>query len=102
MFVRTLTGKQRDEFEATIEARKSGGKINIRGLKVLLVVMCVCDADGKLLFGLADAEELNKKSAKAIDRLFDAATALNKLTDEAVDELAGNSSSEPSGDSGSN
>jgi len=101
VYVRTLTGEERDRFENLCATRRSGERLDIRGLKAELVVRCACDADGTPLFNAADARTLNRKAAKPIDRLFKAAQQLNGLTDEDVEELRGNSGGGLSGDSGS-
>lgn len=58
-----------------------------RDLRVRLLAHCLCDANGQLLFDDEEGLEiLREKSAAVIERLFDAAMRLNKLTDEAVKE----------------
>lgn len=94
--VRTLTGKERDEFEQTVQnSQKGPNKFDIRGVKVKLLILTVCDEHGTPLFkdspGQDDMTALNEKSSRVIDRLFQVAQRVNGLTAEAVDELLGNS-----------
>jgi len=99
--LRTLTGAQRDAFEASIEKARKGGAIDIRGLKARLVALCLVGADGAALFSETDLEKLNGKSARALDRLFGVAQELNGLGNQAVDELLGESDGGPNAVSGS-
>ena len=51
---------------------------------------CACDADGKPLFKRGDVAALNAKASRPLNRIFIAAQQLNGLTDEDVDDIAGN------------
>jgi len=101
VFVRTLTGTERDVFEESVNRKRKGEHVDIRGLKVSLLIKVLCDSNGVLLFTPADAPALNKKSAAVLDRLFQAAQRVNGMSKENVEELAGNSESAPSDSSGS-
>lgn len=100
VYVHTLKGSERDEFENRVVQARKKGKLDVRGVKAHLVIVCTRDENGKPIFGLNDIGVLNEKSGKAIDRIFTAAQKLSGLTDEEVEELTGNSESVPSGDSG--
>lgn len=101
VYVRTLPGAERDEFDQAIyDARGKGDAVDVRGVKVRLLVAALCDADGLPVFGPEDAEALNAKSSRVLDRLFDVAQTLNGLTADDVEELAKNSESDQSGASG--
>jgi len=89
--VRTMTGSERDVFEDSISQATNNGRVDLRGLKVKLVALTVLDDNGDRLFDDADLPALNKKSASAIDRIFQVAQRLNGLTDKDAKELAGNS-----------
>ncbi len=92
VYVKTMSGEERDRFEDEVIKRrdeKSGLPSSIVGLKVLIVSLTACDAEGKRLFaGDGDEKKLAEKSAAAIDRLWAKAQELSHLTDEAVEELA--------------
>jgi len=100
--VRTLTGAQRDAFEAEI-VTTNGRKVerNTYNIRAKLVAAAVGGEDGKLLFSRADVEALGAKSAAALDRVFDAASRLSGISDEDVQELAENLDGTPAGDSAS-
>lgn len=84
----TLTGTERDQFEvATFEDRKAGSPSNVRAR---LAVLSVRDEAGNRIFGDEDALDLGKKSAAALDRIFDVATRLNRLQDKDVKALEKN------------
>ena len=100
--VRTLTGNERDDFENAVQtASKNKGGIDLRGLKIKLVLLTLCDEDGELLFDATDALVLNSKSSKVIDRIFQISQRLNGLTAEDTEEMLGNSDGAQSADSGS-
>jgi len=89
--LRTLSGKERDEFEARIsKASKDGASIDIRGLKALLLSLTLIDAAGELLFDSAEADQLNTKSSKPLNQLFEVAQRMNGIGQDAVDELVKN------------
>ena len=100
--VRTLTGSERDDFENAVQsAGKTKGGMDLRGLKIKLVLLTLCDEDGELLFDATDALVLNSKSSKVIDRIFQVAQKLNGLTAEDAEEMLGNSDGAQSAASGS-
>ena len=91
LYVRSLTGAERDAFEATWFAGEGRGRtVNMANLRARLVVLCAVDEDGIRLFADDDAEALGAKSAQALDRLFDAAQKLNGFSEADVEELAKN------------
>jgi len=102
LHVRTLTGTERDDLENAVQsASKTQGGMDLRGRKIKLVLLTLCDDDGELLFDAADALVLNRKSSKAIDRIFQVSQRLNGLTAEDAEELLGNSGGGQSVGSGS-
>lgn len=87
VIVRTLTGIERDSFEAEVvevTQAKFGAKRNIRAR---LVARCCVDNEGNRLFQDEDIPLLGKKSNAALDRVFDVATRLNAITKSDVEEL---------------
>lgn len=86
--VRTLTAHERDLWET----RNSGktdepGSMNIRAS---LVALCCVDEDGKQMFGIVEIPMLGKKSAKALDRVFDVCCELNRIGAAALEEAKKN------------
>lgn len=89
--VTTLTGTERDAFEASlIDQKRSGNTVNTKNIRAKLVSMVCVDDGGDRLFTPADIEILGSKSASALDRIFTVAQRLSKLTEADMDELKGN------------
>ena len=99
--VRTLTGRERDEFEAGILSGPTGERIVVHdNLRARLVSLTVVDEKGKRVFTTKDMEPLGLKSAAALDRIFSVSMRLNGLSDVDVEELVGKSA-DPHGDGSS-
>ena len=96
VFVRTMTGAERDAFEQSIV--EDSGR-NLANLRARLAVLTVVDADGARLFADSDAMVLGGKSAAALSRVFNVAQRLNALTNSDVEELGKNSAAGQSADS---
>lgn len=102
--VKTLTGSERDQFEADSVKVSTGRKGQTQqtvsaNIRARLVAMCAVDEQGQLLFDRADVMKLGQKSAAALERVFDACARLNGMSDEDVAELEGNSESGQNGGS---
>lgn len=92
--VKTLTGSERDQYEAeSVKTNKGRREVNMSNMRARLIAMCAVDDQGQLLFTRADVMKLGQKSAAALERVFEAAAKLNGMTDEDMEELAGNSES---------
>jgi hypothetical protein len=87
--VKTLTGAEKDGWESS--RQNKDGSFNLNNVRASLVAVATCDADGNKLFTLQDVVDLGNKSARALDRVFQAAKKLNGVTDEDLDELEGES-----------
>lgn len=89
--VRGLTGAERDRFEQSIvEQRGKATRMNLRNIRAKLVALTVVDEQGNRVFSDEDAEALGRKSASALNRVFEVAQRLSGLRQEDVEELAGN------------
>jgi hypothetical protein len=99
VWVGTMTGRERDAFEADFSLRDDPAQR--RDFRARLLVHCLVDNEGERLFSPADVEALTAKSAAALTRVFDVATRLNRLTEKDVAELEGNFESGQADDSGS-
>lgn len=91
VWVRTLTGEERDRWE-TMAFVSEDGKVraNEDNIRARLVALTACDETGDLLFSVGDIEALGRKSATAINRLFDAASRVNAVSAADMEELTGN------------
>jgi hypothetical protein len=81
VFVRTMTGADRDAFEASLIG-KEGRMENVRAR---LVSLTLCTETGDRLFDDAEVAALGKKSARALDRVFSVAQRLNGIGTEQVE-----------------
>lgn len=86
--IRMLTGTERDAFEASVtQQRGKSVQANLTNLRARLVSLCLIDATGRRMFNREDIPALGRKSAAALDRVFDACRRLNRIGDEDVEEL---------------
>jgi len=100
VLIRALTGAERDAYEASMHQQRGKEMIrNLANVRAKLVAKCAIDEDGNRLFTDQDANALGRKSAAALDRVFEACAELSRLTDEDIDELGKASGSDPSEDS---
>lgn len=89
--VRGLTGAERDAFEASIiDQRGKKSRVILRNIRAKLVVLSVVDGENESLFNEGDVKALGSKSASALQRVFNVAQRLSGISDEDVEELAGN------------
>jgi len=93
LYIATLTGADRDSYEASIIERDAHGNVkqNFTNMRAKLVARCAVDEKGKRIFKDADIVELGFKSAAALDRCFGVASRLNAVSDEDMEGLAKNS-----------
>ena len=100
VYVRSLTGAERDRFESSmIKQRGKNQQMNLDNIRAKLAVLTVCDEEGKRIFSSADIDELSKKSAAALDRIFAVARRLSGLGEDDVKELAEGLKDDPFADS---
>lgn len=99
VLISMMTGAQRDAWEQSLV---SGGKADVSNVRAKLVAACAVTEDGKPLFRPEDVYALGLKSAIALERCAKVAQRLNGLTEEALQDARGNSSSAQSDGSTSN
>jgi len=81
VFVRMMTGDQRDVFE---KKQTDHPGVDVRSR---LFVMTVSDESGHLLYTEDDMPAIKGKAGAAIDRVFAAAAKHNRITPEDIAEL---------------
>lgn len=109
VYVRQMTGRERDNFEQSLIKEKKDAKGNVvsydRALgdfRAKLAVVTVCDEEGKALFLSDDYSLLSQNmSAKRLELIVNAAQKLNAITEEDKEALVKNSSAEPEDNSNS-
>lgn len=80
VYISTMSGTARDEFETGILANAKDGKVG--NARARLAAATITDESGNLLFNANDIEALGLKSQLALDRVVSEAQKLNKLTNE--------------------
>ncbi len=99
-YIRTLTAKERDAYDASID---DGVRRNVDNISARLVCLCLCDEAGKLLF--PDAKEgaaaIGKWPTSIVEPLYHECRKLNRMGKDAVEEAAKNFSPTPDDSSSS-
>ena len=93
VLVRTMSGTDRDAFEASMITLSPDGtrKPNMTHMRAKLVALTVVDDAANRLFDASDVDRLALKSASALERVFEAAQRINGLGVDAQDDIAKNS-----------
>ena len=89
VYVKGMTGAERDDFETSIiQQRGKNHRVNMTNIRAKLVSKTTCDEKGAALFTGTDIKALGKKSALALQRVFDVAQRLSGITSDDIDELS--------------
>lgn len=102
VYVKGMTGAERDAFEKSIlvEKRSKKGKVtretDTANMRAKLVAATMVGDSGLPLFSPYDVEELGKKSGAALQRVFEVACKLSGMTEKEIDELGEDSAQTPS------
>ncbi len=104
VFVRQMTGRERDRFERSMlkPVKDRQGNImkyaqNIDDFRAKLVVNVICDEAGNNLLDPGDFEALSKNmSAAKLEKLVDVAQKLNKISEADKEALTKNSEGDQS------
>lgn len=104
VLVRGLTGSERDRFDQSlikdVKGKKNQKTITLQDARARLVAYSVIDDQGKRLFNDADILELTRKSAAALDRVYEVAARLSGISDEDIEEITENLGGDPNDASG--
>ena len=88
VYISTMTGTARDEFETGILSNAKGGKVG--NARARLAAATITDEAGNLLFTADDIDALGLKSQLALDRVVSESQKLNKLTNADLEEAEKN------------
>jgi hypothetical protein len=100
VFVKGMTGAERDKFETSIVGlRGKQQTLDMQNVRAKLAALTICDEEGTLLFSEADVKALGVKSASALQRVFKVAQKLSALTPDDMEELTQELEKNPLGDS---
>ena len=92
VLVRSLTGAERDAYEATmIHLRGTDPQVNLANARAKLAARSMVDEQGQRLFSDEDVKALSQKSAAALQRVYDVASRLSGLSQSDLEELVKNS-----------
>jgi hypothetical protein len=98
--VKALAAIERDDFEKSLVLGTIGNKntkIDTSNIRAKLCARAIVGRDNQRLFTDNDVMRLGAKSAAALNRVYEVAARLAKITEEDIEELKGNSDSDPSG-----
>jgi len=88
VYVKGMTGAERDGFEASVvNMRGKGTNVDMSNIRAKLATQTLCDENGERLFTDVDVKALGKKSASALQRVFEVAQRLSGIGDDAIQEL---------------
>ena len=88
VYVKGMTGAERDKFESSIVAQHGKEQsVNMANIRAKLASLTICDENGKRLFTEMDVQALSQKSAAALQRVFEVAQRLSGIGDDDVKEL---------------
>jgi hypothetical protein len=89
--VKTLSGKERDDFESQIvQLRGKKTEVTLDNLRAKLCSLAIIDEKGARMFDEDEVDDLGKKSAPALQRVFIVAQRLAGLTESDVENLVKN------------
>jgi len=99
--LRSLSSLQREKWEEYVRQKTAGitdlkkaKELDLTGVKVRLLQVCIVDEDNKLVFEEEDIEMLDDKSSEVIERLFDVACKMNRIGVDEVKDVEKNSDSD--------
>jgi hypothetical protein len=98
LFLRTLSGAEREEYESWAKVNAKGSGLTVLGKFLSLVLV---DPAGQPVFSEEDIPLLRQKNSSVILRLTDEAQQLNRLAAEDVEDLRKNSRPSRGGSSSS-
>ena len=98
VFVRQMTGRERDRFEASIlqDVRDESGKVidvtqNLEDFRAKLAVYTLCDENGTNIMEPGDYETLSQNiSASRLHKIVEAAQRLNRITEQDQKDMVKN------------
>ena len=91
VYVRSLTGKERDAFEQScFLVAGNDRRSNLSNIRARLLVVALCDENGARLFEDKDADALGDLPASILDPLFAMAQRLSGISKADVETMAGN------------
>jgi hypothetical protein len=93
--LRSLTGRERDRFEASTAPKGQRQKQNLDNFRARLVVLCIVGEDNEPIFNNGDVKMVGEMNSAGLSRVFNKCNEMNGLTEEDVEELTEGFGSDP-------
>lgn len=90
VYIRTMGGDERDLFEQSFLDERGKRKRVVANIRAGLLARTLCDQAGARLFNDKQVAQLGRKNGVVLERLFLVAQRVNGLSDEDIEEIAGN------------
>lgn len=91
VYVKVMTGSERDQFESWLsDSDKRKDRIDSPEMRAKLLVLTLCDEEGKRLFSKTDVGVLGSLPYPVIEPAVTLAAKLNKLGKEEAEAAEGN------------
>ena len=88
VWIKGMSGAERDAFEQSIRRR---GELDLTNARAKLLVRVIVNENGTRIFADSHAPALGKKSSLVINRLYEVAARLSGMSDEEQEAMEGNS-----------
>lgn len=87
--ISSLSGAERDRWEASLAKVGKDGQPqpNLVNMRARLVALAIVDEEGRRVFTDNDVLALGGKSSRALQRVFEAASELSGIEDDAVEKV---------------
>lgn len=99
-YIRTLKSHELDSYEASLIG-KNGRATEMANARARFAVRVLGDADGRRIFKDEDASRIGNKSAPALVEVWNKGRKHNRMDEDEIEELAGNSESDAGSEYGS-
>ncbi len=97
VWVYGMTAAERDHLEKNlVQTKGKDVQTNLENVRAKIAAISIRNEEGKRIFNESDIHELGRKSALALDRIFNVAQRLSGISQEDVEELSKNSESDQS------
>lgn len=98
VYVRGMSGKERDDFEESLRIRKGrkAGQSDLKNFRARLAVKVIVNEQGERTLTDEDASIFGQMPAGVLDRIISRCTELSGMSDEEVGDLGNASASEGS------
>lgn len=85
----SLSGAERDRWEASLAKIGKDGqpKPDLINMRARLVAIAIVDEEGRRVFSDSDVLALGGKSSRALQRVFEAASELSGIEEDAVEKV---------------